>query len=66
MALAPAHAPGQLPSLAEPVTFTGPDAEQFLGELAPELTPAAKSRLRESVAAATAAMSSKPANALFQ
>ena len=54
-----------LPNLAEPVTFTGPDAERFLAELPAELSPSEETRLRESVRAAEASMTEAPANALF-
>ena len=40
----------ELPNLAEPVTFTGHDAECFLAELPAELSPTEEARLRESVA----------------
>jgi hypothetical protein len=55
----------ELPNLAEPVTFTGPDAERFLAELPAELSPAEEARLRESVRAAEASMTNAPANAVF-
>ena len=54
-----------LPNLAEPVTFTGADAERFLAELSPALPPGEEARLRESVRAAEASMTKAPANALF-
>ena len=44
----------ELPNLAEPVTFTGADAERFLEELPAELSPTEEARLRESVRAAIA------------
>jgi hypothetical protein len=65
MALATAHAPGQAPNLAEPVCFTGADAERFVAELPGEPSPDATVRLRESVASAEAAMSPEPATTLF-
>ena len=46
----------ELPNLAEPVSFTGADAERFLEELPTELSPAEEARLRESAAAAEAAL----------
>lgn len=61
-----APVPVQLPSLAEPVTFTGAEAESFVGGLPRELSDAAYWRLREAVAAAMAATSSQPANPLFE
>ncbi len=54
-----------LPNLAEPVTFTGSDAERFLAELPTELSPAEEARLGESVRAAEASMTDDPANAVF-
>lgn len=66
MAIAPATAPDHLPSLAEPVTFAGADADAFLRELPQELSPATIADLRGRVAAATAAISSDPASALFE
>jgi hypothetical protein len=54
-----------LPNLAEPVTFTGSDAERFLAELPAELSPNEEARLRESVRAAEASMTSASANAVF-
>jgi hypothetical protein len=61
-----ATAPMQLPSLAEPVTFSGADAALFLGSLPRELSDAVCRSLRASTAAAAAAMSSQPANAFFK
>ena len=54
-----------LPNLAEPVSFTGADAERFLEELPAELLAAEKTRLRESVRAAEASMTEATANAVF-
>jgi hypothetical protein len=54
-----------LPNLAEPVTFTGADAERFLAELPAELSRDEEARLRESVRAAEASMTGAPANAVF-
>ena len=55
-----------LPNLAEPVTFTGPDAERFLAELPAALPSGEEARLRTSVRAAEASMTEAPANALFR
>lgn len=54
-----------LPNLAEPVTFTGADAERFLAELPTKLSPGEESRLQESVREAEASMTGAPANAVF-
>ena len=54
-----------LPNLAEPVTFTGPDAERFAAELPAALSRDEEARLRESVRAAEASMTSTAANAAF-
>ncbi len=66
MALAIAHAPKCLPDLAEPVTFAGQDAEDFLRDLPPELEPEALSSLRASAAAASELATSKSANSFFE
>jgi hypothetical protein len=66
MALATAHVPGQLSSLAEPVTFTGADANALLEELSHGLSDDTLAYLRESVSSATAAMSGRSANSLFE
>jgi hypothetical protein len=55
----------ELPNLAEPVSFTGADAERFLEELPAALSPAEEARLRESVRAAETSMTGAPANAVF-
>jgi hypothetical protein len=54
-----------LPNLAEPVSFSGADAERFLEELPAELSRGEEARLRESVRAAEASMTDAPANAVF-
>jgi hypothetical protein len=54
-----------LPNLAEPVSFTGSDAERFLEGLPTALSRAEEARLRESVRAAEASMTDAPANTVF-
>jgi hypothetical protein len=44
----------ELPNLAEPVTFTGHDAERFLAELPAKLSRGEEARLREIVRGAAA------------
>jgi hypothetical protein len=66
MALDTATLKTQTVSLAEPVTFEGEDAEQFLREIEDGPSPERLAELRSWVAEARAVQSDRGANELFR